>query len=340
MIKDTLKELTALRGISGREDGVRDRICQMLEGCCDSMTVDNMGNLIVSKKGAARPEKKLVFSAHMDEVGFVVSHIEENGTLCFHNVGGILPAVALARPVEIGDNAIPGVIGAKPIHLLETGEKEKYTPLKEMRIDIGADSREQAEKLVSLGDQVTFWSPYRLLGGDTFSVKAIDDRGGCAMLVELLRQELPYDCTVVFTTQEESGCVGARGAAFTTQADIAIAVEGTTASDLPGVTGGSRVCTVGGGPVISHMDRGTIYDRELYRKACGLAGKHHIPWQTKELIAGGNESHSYQQSGAGSRVLAVSLPVRYIHSATSTANWVDIENTMKLLLVLQKGLSR
>lgn len=339
-IKESVKELTALRGISGQEDAVRAYLEAAVAGYCESVATDPLGNLIVTKKGKSAPAVKLVLSAHMDEVGFVVTRIEEDGMLSFTNVGGVMPAVAGARPVLVGDNALPGVIGMKPKHLLEKGEDEKYTPIKDMRIDLGTTSREETAKLTAPGDMITFAGEYREMGGDCFCVKAIDDRAGCAMLLELIRGELPVDCTFVFTTQEESGCTGARTAAFTVAADIAIAVEGTTASDLPDVKGSKRVCAVGGGPVISHMDRGTIYDHTLYRRAIETAEANGIPWQTKEGIYGGNESRSYQQAGAGSRVLAVSVPVRYIHSATSVACWGDILRQQQLLLALIGELGR
>lgn len=337
-IKNSVKDLTALRGISGQEDAVRDYLQRAVAGYCDSAVTDPLGNLIVTKKGKAAPAVKLVLSAHMDEVGFVVTRIEEDGMLCFTNVGGVMPAVAGARPVLVGDGALPGVVGMKPKHLLEKGEEEKYTPIKDMRVDIGTSTKEQSEKLVTPGDMITFAGEYRDMGGNCFCVKAIDDRAGCALLLELIRGELPYDCTFVFSVQEESGCTGAKTAAFTVAADIAIAVEGTTASDLPDIKGSKRVCGLGSGPVLSHMDRGTIYDHTLYRRAIKIAEEKGIPWQTKEGIYGGNESRSYQQAGAGSKVLAVSAPVRYIHSATSVACWEDIDNQYKLLLALIEGL--
>lgn len=335
MIRNTLQELTALRGISGREEAVRTYILQAVEGRCQSCVVDNLGNVLVTVQGAARPAKKLVFSAHMDEVGFVITRIEEDGSLRFAAVGGVMPAVALARPVEVGADALPGVIGAKPIHHLTAEEKEKYPPLDDMRIDIGAKDRADAEKLVKPGDMATFWSPYRPMGDDRFCVRAIDDRAGCALMLELiLGPELAYDCTFAFTVQEENGCIGSKAAAFALAPDIAIVAEGTTASDIPDVSGAKRVCTVGKGPVVSHMDGGTLYDMELCGRAGKLAEANDIPWQTKELVAGGNDSRSYLQTGAGSRVMAVSIPVRYIHSATSVASWQDIENAEKLLRLL------
>ena len=330
--RERLVELCLLPGVSGREDAVRDYIRSAVAPTGYPCREDNLGNLLVEVKGAKTPDKKIVLSAHMDEVGFIITGIDEDGTLRFTNVGGIMPAVASGRAVFVGDGAVPGVIGAKPIHLLGADEKEKYTPLEDMRIDIGAADKAQAEKLAAPGDRVVFWSVCREMGEGAFCVKAIDDRAGCALLLELILGEtLPHDCTFIFTTQEESGCVGARGAAFQVAADIAIAVEGTTAGDMTDTPDHKKVCRMGGGPVVSYMDKGTVYDAALYRQAVEEAQAAGIPWQTKELVAGGNESRSYQQTGAGSRVLAVSMPVRYLHSATSVASWQDAENTLALL---------
>lgn len=335
MIQQLLRELTELRGVSGCEDAVRAYILSKVGGHCKSCTVDRMGNVIVEVEGKSRATEKLLLSAHMDEVGFTVTHIEDDGTLCFTCVGGIMPAVSLARPVEVGDNALPGVIGVKPIHLMEKDEQEKYPKLDELRIDIGATDKESAEKLVSLGDVVTFYSPYREMGNGCFCVRAIDDRGGCALMLALiLGEQLPYDCSFAFTVQEENGCIGSKGAAFAVQPDIALVVEGTTASDIPGAEGAKKVCCVGKGPVISHMDAGTVYDHRLFRRAAAIAEENGIKWQTKEMIAGGNDSRSYQKTAGGSRVMAVSIPVRYIHSATSVASWSDIEETLRLLRLL------
>ncbi|MEG2088157.1 MAG: M42 family peptidase [Angelakisella sp.] len=335
-IKTRMQELTALRGISGREDAVRAYILDTIQGHCQSYAVDALGSVIVRLKGKQRGgAAPLVFAAHMDEVGFMVTAIDKDGTLHFTNVGGIMPAVASARAVVVGLKGIPGVIGAKPIHMLTAEEKEKYTPLEDMRIDIGASTKEEAEALVSVGEPVTFWSEYREMGGDNFCVKAIDDRGGCAMLLELICGEpLAHDCIVAFTVQEENGSIGARPAAFATAPGIAIVVEGTTAGDTPAVTGAKRVCELGHGPVISHRDGGAIYDYELYRRAGKLAEANNIPWQTKMIVAGGNDSGSFQRTAGGCRIMAVSMPVRYLHSATSVANWQDIENTVKLLRLM------
>lgn len=334
----TMKELTQLRGISGWEDNVRDYLIGKIEGRCDGYQVDNMGSLIVHKRGKERPAKKLLFSAHMDEVGFIVTHIAKEGMLHFEAVGGVLPAVTAGRPVLIGRNAVPGVIGTRPIHLLSQEERKEYAKLEDMRIDIGAKDKADAEKLVSPGDPVTFIGPWRELGPDAILAKAIDDRAGCALLLSLLEEDLPYDCDFAFVVQEETGCNGSRAVAFQKRPDIAVVVESTTAGDLPSAPEGRQVCRVKGGPVISFMDKGTIYPWELYQRATKLAEEAGIPWQTKEGVFGGNDARSYASAAAGAKVLAVSLPVRYLHSANTLADKGDIRETAKLLALLAREL--
>ena len=327
---EEMKELTQLRGISGCEDEVREYLIKKIEGHCDSYKVDNMGNLIVHKKGKKAGEKRVLFSAHMDEVGFIITHITAEGMLHFETVGGVTPAVTAGRPVLVGKKAIPGVIGTRPIHLLTEEERKDYAKVEDMRIDIGAKDKKEAEEMVSLGDMATFIGPWKELGENTILARAIDDRAGCALLLEMLRGELEYDCTFAFVVQEETGCAGSKAVAFQERPDIAVAVESTTAGDLPTAPEGRQVCRVGAGPVISFMDKGTIYPWELYQKATGIAGEAGIPWQTKEGVFGGNDARSYASSAAGAKVLAVSLPVRYLHAANTLVNKTDIENTRKL----------
>ena len=335
---EEMKELTQLRGISGCEDEVREYLIKKIEGHCDSYKVDNMGNLIVHKKGKKAGEKRVLFSAHMDEVGFIITHITAEGMLHFETVGGVTPAVTAGRPVLVGKKAIPGVIGTRPIHLLTEEERKDYAKVEDMRIDIGAKDKKEAEEMVSLGDMATFIGPWKELGENTILARAIDDRAGCALLLEMLRGELEYDCTFAFVVQEETGCAGSKAVAFQERPDIAVAVESTTAGDLPTAPEGRQVCRVGAGPVISFMDKGTIYPWELYQKATGIAGEAGIPWQTKEGVFGGNDARSYVSSAGGAKVLAVSLPVRYLHAANTLVNKTDIENTRKLLERLAKEL--
>lgn len=336
-----VRELTAIRGISGREDAVRDYIIQQIDGHAESWHIDNMGNLLVEKKGASRPAKTVLFDAHMDEVGFIVTYIEEDGMLRFASVGGIMPSVTAARPVLVGDDhrMVPGVIGAKPVHIMEPKEKEQYVKLSDMLIDIGAKNREEAQKLVQPGDMVTFAGEYTPMGRLVRS-RALDDRVGCAMLIKLVQSDLEFDCKFSFSVQEETGVSGAKAVAFALRPDIAVAVEGTTAGDIHGTPGHRSVCKVDGGPVVSFMDRGTIYTRELYDLTMKLAADADIPCQTKEGVFGGNNSRSLQTAAAGARTLAVSVPLRYIHSASSVASPEDISATMELLTLLARELPR
>lgn len=329
----TIAYLSGLAGVSGDEGAVRAAIIELLDGCC-TLHTDPLGNLIAHKKGRKTPSKRLLFSAHMDEVGFIVTHIEENGLLRFAAVGGIDSRVVFGKSVLVGEQCLPGVIGAKALHQLSDQEKETPPKLDELYIDIGAESRKQAEKFVLPGDRVIFDSPFLRFGNGKILAKALDDRAGCALLVHLAKSDLPYDCTFSFTVQEETGCTGGVTAGYTVQPDIAVAVETTTASDIAGVPEDKTVCALGNGPVVSFMDRGTIYDHQLYRLALSAAKEREIPVQTKEGVYGGNESRSLQVAGNGARVIAVSLPCRYLHSPSCVIQQEDVDSTYRLLQAL------
>lgn len=325
-----LEELCRADGISGDEQEVREIILREIKDFADEITVDNLGNLLVFKKGRQTPEKKLLLSAHMDEVGFIVTYINDDGTLKFENVGGVNDSAAFAKYVKIGKNKLPGVVNAKPIHLTKADERKKNPPIEDLCIDIGAASREEAEKAVSLGDSVVFDSLFDLSGGRVIS-KAIDDRFGCLVLIEMLRGELPYDMYFSFVVQEEIGLRGARAAAFTLAPDCAIVVESTTASDVPFAEDEKRVCTVGGGAVISLIDRSTLYDKEFYRLGMECAAELGVKAQTKTMIAGGNDAGAIHCSRGGVRTMAVSLPTRYIHSSASLARVEDMEAVLAVV---------
>ncbi len=337
-LERNLKALTALRGISGREDAVRNYIISEIGESAD-WHVDALGNLIVYKKGKQPAKKRLLFSAHMDEVGFIVTHIDEKGYLHFAPVGGVQPEVTGGRPVWVGDEPVYGVIGAKPVHLSSAEERKNPGKIEDFLIDIGAATREEAEEKVSVGDMVTFDSQYLPLGEERLAVRAIDDRAGCAMLLELIRSELPCDCIFAFTVQEEVGCFGAKPAAYAAHPEVAVVVESTTAGDLAGVPEEKKVCRVGGGPVVSFMDKGTVYDFDLYREVRAVATAAGIKNQTKEGVCGGNESRYVLTAREGCRTVAVSVPVRYLHSPYSVADTGDIEDTLALLSRLPAALA-
>ena len=327
---NTLKTLCALSGVSSFEDEVRDYIRQRVTPYATDLRVDAMGNLIVLKKGARATGNKLMLCAHMDEVGLIIKSITEDGYLKFGCVGGIDRRGLLGKQVALGEQKVTGVIGLKAIHMTTAEERKKVPKLEEYYIDIGVKSREEAEKLVGIGDCGVFVSDVVEFGDGMLKAKAIDDRAGCAVLVKLLEEDLPMDCTFVFTVQEEVGTRGAFGAAFSVAPETALVLETTTAADLPGVEGHRRVCAPGRGPVISYMDGGTIYDRGLFEDLRRLAEDNGIPWQTKEYIAGGNDARTIQRSRAGVRVAALSAAVRYLHAPASVGSLADFEDMLAL----------
>ncbi len=333
-----IETLCALRGPSGREAAVREYLIEQIKGHAE-YEVDPLGNLLVRKKGKKPAKKVLQLSAHMDEVGFIITNIDEKGFLSFAPVGGVQPEVTGGRMVLVGDNAIPGMVGCKPVHLCDDKERSDPGKISNMKIDIGAKDKAEAEKLVSLGDMVTFTGPVVHYGEGRVAGRALDDRAGCAMLLAMIREELPCDCCFSFTVQEEVGCFGGKTAAYTLRPDIAIAVETTTAGDLAGVPEEKKVCRLGNGPVVSFMDRGTIYTYDLYKKVRALADENGIPNQTKEGVFGGNESRSLMTARGGSEVLAISIPSRYLHSPACVADERDIENTLELLRLLPGALA-
>ncbi len=324
-----LQLLCAARGISGNEDAVREIIMKEIAPYADSVEVSPLGNLIVFKKGAHRAKTRLMLSAHMDEVGMIVTYITDEGLLKFSTVGGIDRRVLCGRPVTVGGK-IPGVIGAKPIHLLKGEEKEKAVPEDELYIDVGATNREEAEEVVLPGDSVCFDSIFDTSHGMIKS-RALDDRAGCALLINMIQSELPFDMFFTFVVQEEIGLRGAKTAAYIVQPDAAIVVESTTAADVAGVSKEKQVCCVGEGPVISFMDRHTIYDKEYYRMAFSAAKRLGVKCQAKRAVAGGNDAGAIHVSRRGVRTLAVSLPCRYLHSAVSLISQEDYETVGKLI---------
>ena len=327
---ELLKTLCELPGVSGDEGRVREYIRAQAEPYADSIRTDALGNLIVFKKGVRSDAPKLLLCAHMDEVGLIVTHVTDEGYLKFDFVGGVDRRVVIGKRVRLGEENIPGIISLKAIHLVSAEERKKAPKLESLYIDIGADSKESALKLVKPGTYGCFVSETAPFGNGLFRAKAIDDRVGCAVMLKLLQEELPMDITFAFTAQEEVGTRGAFAAAFSVTPQIALVLETTTAADLPGVEAHRQVCAPGKGPVISYMDGGTIYDRGLFELLRGLAEKHEIPWQTKEYIAGGNDARTIQRSKAGVRVSAISAAVRYLHAPSSVGSVSDFENMYQL----------
>lgn len=327
---DTMETLCCLCGVTGGEDEVRDYILERVMPHADEIKTDPMGNLMVFKKGAKTPEKRIMLCAHMDEVGLIVTGITPEGYLHFDQAGGIDRRVLMGKQVFVGPERVPGVIGAVAVHRTTAEQRRRVPTMEEMLIDIGADSLEEAEKSVHLGDLAAFSDTVVRFGDGFVKAKAIDDRAGCATMVELIESELACDCWFAFTVQEEVGTRGATVAARSIQPDVALVLEGTTASDVPAASGKNTVCSLGKGVVIPFMDRGTIYDRELFALLGRLADENGIPWQTKTKIAGGTDGSAFQRSCAGAKVAALSVPVRNIHSPSSIAKVQECEDQYRL----------
>ena len=334
MIK-TLRELCLLNGISGDESCVREYIIEKIRDKCD-YSVDNLGNITAFRKGKKTPEKKLMIAAHMDEVGLIVTSVRSDGTLTFETVGGIDSAVIIGKRVKIGKNGLSGVVGSKAIHKLSAEEREKAPKISDLYIDFGAADKAEAEKYVSAGECVYFDSEFMEFGNKRIKSKAIDDRAGCALMLRLIEEEPEYDTFFVFNVQEEIGLRGSTVSAFSLQPDIAIVLEATTAADIDGADGAAKVCTINDGPVVSFMDRSTMYDKELYKTAFETAKENGIKCQTKSMIAGGNDSGAIHISGKGVRTIAVSLPCRYLHSPSCVISKQDFDDAYRLVKLMMK----
>lgn len=323
---ETVKKLCSLSGVSGYEDEVRTYIMKVASACADEVKTDCMGNIMAFKRGKKPGGKTVMLCAHMDEVGLIVTGIEDDGYLRFACVGGIDRRVLIGKKVFVGDRHIPGITGIKAYHLVSKEEEKNVPKVEDMYIDIGAGSREQAEKLVRLGDPVSFDGECWEFGDGYLKAKALDDRVGCAAMLKLLERELPTDTWFVFSVQEEVGCRGAAAAAFGINPDVALILEGTTAADLPEVGAGKKICELGRGVVIPFMDGGTIYNRELVALLSRLADENGIAWQTKKRIAGGTDASVIQRGTGGAAVAALSCAIRNIHSPVSVAKITDFES--------------
>ena len=329
---ELLKRLCMADGISGDEKAVRDIIIDEIKDHAE-WRVDALGNLLVHKKGKRRAVSRLMVSAHMDEVGLMVTDVTSSGFLKFDEVGGIDRRVLIGRQVVVGSGNIRGVIGIKPVHLCKGEESKSVPEYSEMYIDIGADSAEQAKEYVSCGDSVRFAGEWTE-NDRTINSKAIDDRFGCCVLISLIQGELEYDTDFAFVVQEEVGLRGAKVAAYTLEPEFALVIETTTAADIPGTDEHKQVCRLGDGAVISVMDRRTVYDREMTRLVFETASELGVKAQYKRAVAGGNDSGAIHQSREGVRTLAVSLACRYLHSPSSVASKDDCESIAALAAAL------
>lgn len=333
-----LEKLCLIGGISGDEKNVADEIINEVSKLDAQYYKDNFGNVIVFKKGKNRPKTRVMLAAHMDEVGLIVTHITDDGYLGFDMVGGIEINSIVGINVLVGKNKLPGVIGIKPIHLLKKADLSGEIKLEDLFIDIGAKDVSDAKKYVNIGDSVIFSSIFDSSNNKILS-KALDDRLGCFILLNILKQNLDFDACFAFTTQEEIGLRGAMVATYSVDPQAAIIVEATTANDIPGAKQGKKICELGHGPALSFMDRRNVYDKEYYELAMSIAKLNNIKIQPKKGTTGGNDAGAISVSKGGVRTLALSVPCRYLHTGTGIIYKSDLEETLKIVPLILKEIS-
>ncbi len=349
---ELIKNLSLAFGPSGREENASLEIRKIAENYADSITSDKLGNLICKiSLGEGEPREKMMIAAHMDEVGFMIDGFTEGGMLTFGTVGGIDPSVVAGRKVTLlgNDGLFGGVICSKAIHHKEKDERDKPTEISKLYIDIGATSKEEAEKKISIGGFATFDSEFYTFGKDSKMIKckALDDRMGCAAMLEIMRElhktrptpVTPRDIYFCFTVREEIGYSGAYAAATAVAPDLAIVLETTAISDLVGTPAHKRVADVGAGVVLSLADRATVYDRDRIERVKSLADEKEIPAQIKRYVSGGNDAGKIHKALSGIATVAMSVPTRYLHSPACVASLDDYISQRDLAYAIALGYS-
>lgn len=331
--EDLLRRLTQTPGIASREGRVRDVVSSELEPFVDSMTLDVLGNLIGIKTGSGGP--RVAVAAHMDEIGFLVRHIDDSGFLRLQKIGGFDPRVLVAQRVAVHTRAhgpLPGVLqpGSKPIHLQGTGDT-KEIKLEDLFVDLGVSAAEVNER-VTVGDMVTMERDQIRIGNTVVS-KALDDRLGVYVMIEAIKRVSGQAATVlaIATTQEEIGLRGATTSAFDAEADIAIALDVTIAADIPGNPADAVVTRLGDGTAIKLFDSSQLPDPRVVQHLIELAEANAIPFQREILPAGGTDAGAFQKTRGGVRTATISIPTRYVHTVNEMAHVADIEASVDLL---------
>ena len=334
-----LSEITALRGPSGWEDEARNAIRREAEDILKDregrVYGDTMGNLYAYRKGMNAAKPHVMLAAHMDEVGFIIRFAGEDGLLRFDCVGGVDPRCVVSGRVLVGEKAVPGVIGVKAIHLMSAEDRKKAPDYDNIFIDVGAKTKEEAEKLCPPGCYATFESGYVEFGDGFVKAKALDDRAGCMILLDVLKNSTyEGDITCVFTVQEEVGLRGAKVAARKVKPDKAIILDTTTANDMGMVDSHKQVTTCGQGPALTFMDRRAIIPQKMRDLAMDAAKKHGIPVQVKRGNSGGTDAGEIHLTGAGIECLVIVIPCRYCHSPVSVCKLSDIDAARDLAMAV------
>ena len=333
-LNENLEKLSNAYGVTGREEEVRNLMIKLMKPHVDEIVVDKLENVIAIKKGK-KSSPKVMLAAHMDEVGLMVKTVTKEGFLQFTKMGGIDDRILLAKKVIIHTQKGPlqGIIGSKPPHIQKEAERKKVVAFDELFIDIGVESREDANAIgVKIGDPVSFDAKYAKIGKDVVIGKAFDDRVGCAIMVETLKQMGKTDCTIcaVGTVQEEVGLRGAATAAFGVDPDIAIALDVTIAGDVPGVREFDTSVKMGKGPTLTVADAGLITHPKVLRLLLDVAEEKKIAYQLETGLLGSTDAARISLTRQGVPSGTVSVATRYIHSPFGMLSLKDAENSAKL----------
>lgn len=333
MRKELLAELCTVPGAPGFEEPIRKVVLRELEGLCDEVTIDNMGNVYAIRRGASN--KAAMIGAHMDEIGFMVTHIDDKGFIRFTTLGGFDPKTLTAQRVIVhGKEDIIGVMASKPIHVMSQDERNKVAKLSDYFIDTGLPA-EKVKELVAIGDPVTRERSFIEMG-DCFNCKSLDNRLAVFIAIEVLHllkgKELPNDVYMVFTVQEEVGIRGANAAAMAINPHFGFGLDTTIAFDLPGAAAHEMITKLGEGTAIKIMDASTICDVRMVRYMKEVATRNNIKWQPEILTAGGTDTAGIQRMSPGGAIAgAVSIPTRHLHQVIEMAHRDDIQGSIDLL---------
>lgn len=328
-----LTEICNLAGAPGHEQRIREKIIAEVTPLVDELRTDAMGNIIAIKKGTQN--KKLLIAAHMDEISFMVTHIDDEGFVRFHPLGGFDPKTLTAQRVIIhGKEDIIGVMGTKPIHVMKPEERKTMPEISDFFIDTGR-TKEELNNLIGIGDTITRRSELLELG-DCINSKSIDNRISVYILIETLKElkgkKVDYDTYAVFTVQEEVGLRGATAAASGVNPDFGINLDVTMAYDMPSAQAQEKVSSLGKGAAIKVLDGATICDYRMVRFMKEVATEEKIPFQLEILPAGGTDTAAIQRYGQGGSISGgISIPCRYLHQHIEMANKKDIRDCIDLL---------
>ncbi|MCU0433636.1 MAG: M42 family metallopeptidase [Bacteroidia bacterium] len=319
-------------GAPGHEQRIRELVLREIKKHADEISIDNMGNITALRKGKSSA-KKVMIAAHMDEIGFIVTSIDDRGFLHFIPLGGFDPKTLTAQRVIVhGRKDVIGVMGSKPIHMMSPEERNKVVPIGDYFIDLGLPKKE-VEKLVRVGDTVTRERALIEMG-NCVNCKSLDNRVSVYILIETLRtlKKPAYDTYAVFTVQEEVGLRGVQASALAINPDFGFGLDTTIAFDVPGAKEHERVTELGKGTAIKVMDSSTICDYRMVEFMRQTAEKHKIPYQMELLPAGGTDTAGIQRYSAGGAIAgAVSIPTRHIHQVIEMCNKDDIAHSIQLL---------